>query len=109
MNLKIATLALILATPSCSALYVYETSGPGRGHGPPPHAPAHGYRHKHASGVVLEYDSSLGAYVVIGRPGHYYQNGRYYRWTGSTWQTSTRLGGGWRSISPSTLPPGLRR
>ncbi len=28
--------------------------------GPPPHAPAHGYRHKHHDGHQLEYDSKSG-------------------------------------------------
>ncbi len=31
--------------------------------GPPPHAPAHGYRHKHQHGHDMEYNSDAGAYV----------------------------------------------
>ena len=32
--------------------------------GPPPHASAHGYRHKHHDGRELEYDSKIEAYIV---------------------------------------------
>lgn len=109
MTLKILTLALLLATPACSGLYVYETSSAGRYGGSPPPAPADGYRHRQANGVMLEYNAGLGLYVVQGYPGHYYKGGQYYRSSGSTWQTSTRLRGGWRSIPQSDLPPGLRR
>ena len=38
--------------------------------GPPPHAPAHGYRHKHQHGVELEYDSGIGAYISCRTPRH---------------------------------------
>ena len=34
--------------------------------GPPPHAPAHGYRHKHPDGVELVYKSNIGGYAVVG-------------------------------------------
>jgi len=108
VNLKIATLALVLAAPACSGLYLFETSSAGRYGGPPPHAPADGYRHQQPNGAVLEYDAGRSLYVVVGRSGHYYDDGRYYRWTGSTWQSSARLDGGWHAIPPSALPPGLR-
>jgi len=32
--------------------------------GPPPHAPAHGYRHKHRRGPELVYDGRLGVNTV---------------------------------------------
>ena len=47
--------------------------------GPPPHAPAHGYRHKHEHGVELVFDSQLGVYVVVGWKDHFFSAGRYYR------------------------------
>ena len=56
------------------------------GHGPPPHAPAHGYRRKqqqayhHQGGdAKLAFDSDLGVYVVLDLPHHYYFDGVYLR------------------------------
>lgn len=76
--------------------------------GPPPHAPAHGYRHKHADGAELEYRSDLGVYVVIGRPDHYYYKDRYYRLNGGSWEASVDLSGTWAPAREKKLPSGLR-
>ncbi|MFQ5585276.1 MAG: hypothetical protein ACE5GF_00390, partial [Thermodesulfobacteriota bacterium] len=43
-------------------------------HGPPPHAPAHGYRHKHRHGVELMFDGGLGVYIAVGLSGIYFHN-----------------------------------
>jgi hypothetical protein len=76
--------------------------------GPPPWAPAHGYRHKHENGVELVFDSKIGIYVVVGRPGHYFHRDRYYRSYDGRWQVSVAVSGPWNVVSVSKLPPGLR-
>ena len=97
---------ILLMTVSCDSLEVYNT--PGRGHGPPAHARAHGYRNKHVAGMELSYDSGLGLYIVVGRSNHYYHNGYFYRYHGAVWQISSEPDCGWKSISKESLPPGLR-
>jgi hypothetical protein len=80
--------------------------------GPPPHAPAHGYRHKHkthAGEVQLVFDSGLGLYLVVGWPGHFYDTGHYYRKADGVWLISTRLDTGWVAVSAKKLPPGLAK
>ena len=48
--------------------------------GPPSHAPAHGYRHKHAHhGVELVFDSAFGVYGVVGMSDHFFHAGHFYR------------------------------
>ena len=97
---------ILLTTVSCDSLEVYNA--PGRGHGPPAHARAHGYRNKQVAGVELSYDSGLGLYIVVGRSNHYYHNGYFYRCHGVVWQISSEPNGGWKSISKESLPSGLR-
>lgn len=85
---------------------------PGRGHGPPPHAPAHGYRAKqhHVVGdVELVFDSDLGVYLVVGMPNHFYWDGIYLRVEKGSWYASARLDSGWKPRKASSLPPGLRK
>ena len=80
--------------------------------GPPPHAPAHGYRRKHdthAGQVELVFDSGLGVYLVVGWPGHYWQDGHYYREVDGAWQVSARLDTGWSAAPAKRLPPGLAK
>ena len=78
-----------------------------RKHGPPPHAPAHGYRHKYQS-VELVYDSGRGVYVVIDFPNHYYFKGHYYRLGEIQWEVGVSFEGPWKIISYEKLPKGLR-
>ncbi len=78
-----------------------------RKHGPPPHAPAHGYRHKYQD-VELVYDSGHGVYVVIDFPNHYYFKGHYYRLGEIQWEIGVNLEGPWEFISDGELPKGLR-
>jgi len=92
---------------------VYE--GPGPGHGPPPHAPAHGYRrkhqnayHQHAGEVELIFDGGLGVYVVVDIPNYYYWNGAYLRIEGGQWSTCAYLDGDWKPYSERSVPAGLR-
>ena len=76
--------------------------------GPPPHAPAHGYRHKHHDGHDLEFDTGLGAYIVLNIPDTYYANDLYMKMsTDGKWMVSTTLGGGWRVAAGTEIPPKL--
>jgi hypothetical protein len=77
--------------------------------GPPPHAPAHGYRHKHADGVVLVYDAGMKVYLVTSASDRYYWKGNYYRRRGGQWQLSTSLQGPWKVASKSKLPAGFKK
>src|SRR5258705_13086779 len=54
----------------------------GSGHGPPPWAPAHGYRRHHQQAyqsrpdtVDLGFDDGLGVYMVVGFPAYSYWDG----------------------------------
>ena len=96
---------------SCSQHHhsgVYSTSKKNKGNGPPPHAPAHGYRHKHQHGVELVYNSKLGVYVVIGFPNHYFYEGHYFRLGGEDWQISMHIEGPWIVAAKDVLPSGLK-
>lgn len=85
-----------------STRYVSTT----KSHGPPPHAPAHGYRHKHGD-AVLVYDSTLEVYLVSGHPNCYYHRDHYYRTTSSGWEIAVVFEGPWRPISTRKLPKEL--
>jgi len=99
---------IVLMTASCSRYTVCHTPTVSKGNGPPAHAPAHGYRRKHMSGVELVFDSSVGIYVVVGHPDHYYDNGYFYRLEGGLWEMSLSLDGHWKIASEKSLPAGLR-
>jgi hypothetical protein len=77
--------------------------------GPPPHAPAHGYRH-HQKAVDLRFDVQLGVYVVIGHPNHFYSDGHYFRRVGPRWE---RCGswkkGNWKVVEVDVVPVQLAR
>ena len=76
--------------------------------GPPPHAPAHGYRHKHQTGAELRFDSHLGVYIVEGETDIYFHDGWFVRIRSGIWQVSATLGGSWEPRSAKSVPPGLR-
>ena len=79
-----------------------------KGHGPPPHAPAHGYRHKHQQGVELSYDAGLGVYVVIEIPGLYFNDGLYIRWSNTGyWEVGYYFEGPWRIAIGNEVPEKL--
>lgn len=103
-----AFVVLALGGTSCSALYVYETSGVQRGHGPPPGAPAYGQRQKYIQGVELRYDPTRDVYVIVGMPNHYFRDGSFYRRVGGHWEVSDNIAAGWHPASRRALPPGLR-
>jgi hypothetical protein len=75
--------------------------------GPPPYAPAHGYRAHHRDGVDLVYDSGLGVYTVVGHSGCYYQSNRFYRKHAGRWEMANSTRGPWRVTTTATVPGGL--
>lgn len=99
---------ILLMTASCSRYGVRHQPTVSRGNGPPAHAPAHGYRRKHAAGMELVYDSGRGIYVVVGLSDHYYHDGYFYRLRGSLWEMSLKPDGNWKFVSEKSLPQGLR-
>lgn len=77
--------------------------------GPPPHAPAHGYRHKHSGGGELVYKSDIGVYVVVGYPDYYFHKDKYYRLNDGSWEVSLNIKKDWAPVSDKKLPSGLRK
>lgn len=93
----------------CAGTGILE-SRPGVGHGPPPHAPAHGYRHKHQQhGVEMVFNTGMGVYIVVGYPKHYFYSNSYYRYHDGIWKMSVHIKGPWVIITESDLPLGLRK
>jgi hypothetical protein len=87
----------------------------GGGHGPPPWAPAHGYRHKHQRAyqsrpdtVDLVFDSGMGVYVVVGVPNVYYFDGVYLRVDAGQWYRASYLDTRWSPCPAEQLPGHLR-
>jgi hypothetical protein len=77
--------------------------------GPPPHAPAHGYRHKvDHDGVDLVFDSGLGVYVVVDLVDVFWHDGRYYRCEEGIWWISPRPRDGGVEVAIRDLPSSLR-
>ncbi len=81
--------------------------------GPPPHAPAHGYRHKHhdhGHDYDLVYDSGVRCYSVAGYRDVYYNDGAYFRFGKDGWQVSASFGDDarWDYCPESRLPGGLK-
>ncbi len=109
---RLTAILAALATTAIGCAHVHYPQKPSthtRVHksGPPPHAPAHGYHHKHHDNVELVFDDNVGVYVVVGYPDHYHDGKRYYRWAGGQWQVSTRLDGVWLTVSTREVPSGL--
>ncbi len=103
---------------SCLILFVFNACvhvglrshpEPHRDFGPPPHAPAHGYRHKNPDGIDLVFDSRIGVYVSVGHPHLYYSGGRYFRFRNNRWEISVSYEGTWRRVSEDRIPPGLKK
>ncbi len=127
----VRSISLLLAAAGCGSLLacgpVHSVTigqggpaGPpvvhdGPGGGPPPWAPAHGYRRKHQrayhghSGTVdLVFDSGLGVYVVVGIPNYYYWDGVYLRLSAGQWLRAPYLDAPWAPCPPDRLPGKLR-
>ena len=103
------TLFMITTTMFLSACNVINVHEHGyERNGPPPHAPAHGYRHKHR-GHTLEYDHELGVYIVIGWVGHYFIDGIYYKKTDRGWYSSHDIDRSWNEYRKDVLPGKLHK
>ena len=103
----ITATCILLMTASCSEEVVYRRRVPGRGHGPPAHAPAHGHRRKYVHGVELVFDAGMGVYVVVGCADHYYYDDTFFRLYGGVWEISLYPDRGWGPLGHKSLPPGL--
>lgn len=75
--------------------------------GPPPHAPAHGYRYKHSDGVDLEFNPDRGIYIVVGYEDHYFHGEFFYRVIDGGWKKCNHISGPWVDAPTNTLPTGL--
>jgi len=110
-GLALALAMFLLASLGGCAYHVHSERAPsvhGRGHGPPPHAPAHGHRHKrHTDEVELAFDAGLGVYLVVDRPGYYWHRDRYLHWSSGRWSVSHRMDGHWAAISIDAVPARL--
>ncbi len=106
-------LSLAIAVPGCRSTAVYrKPSSPEvvvKQTGPPPHAPAHGYRHKHGDGVELVYNAEIGVYVVVGHDHYYFHKDSFYRLNNESWEVSVEIAGKWSAVPDKKLPPGLRK
>ena len=76
--------------------------------GPPPHAPAHGYRHKQRD-CDLVYDSGLSAYIVVGVTATWFVDGVYFRLRGDYWEQASASRGPWVSVQLASVPYGLKK
>jgi hypothetical protein len=109
-GLILALCATGLACTSSPAVRYQQQAGPGKsqGHGPPPHAPAHGYRAKTQDGLELVYRADIGVYEFVGRDQYYYKNGVIYHKDSIGWIMGRSVDGPWTSVSEAQIPPGLR-
>jgi hypothetical protein len=77
--------------------------------GPPPWAPAHGYRHKH-QGMDLIFDARLGVYAVTGHPHIYFHDGHYFRPASSHWERCNDWKKRrWKTVDVTLVPVALVR
>ena len=107
----LAALVIVVTLGGChGVLLAPHHGGPFAVHeqGPPSHAPAHGYRHKHHSGAEFRFDSQLGVYIVLGQAELYFHDGLFVRIHNGSWQVSASFDGPWKSKSTEWVPPGLR-
>jgi len=74
---------------------------------PPPHAPAHGYRH-HYRDVDMVFDNSIGAYIVLGFDDLFFLDGHYMRFYDNRWHTADRYDGRWQPADDRRIPTKLR-
>ena len=107
----LVALVIVITVVGCQGLVVApRTHEPVavRKSGPPSHAPAHGYRHKHETGAKIVFDSHLGVYIVEGKTDVYFHDGWFVRIRSGIWQVSATIDGQWKTQSTNWIPPGLR-
>lgn len=93
----------LLAALTLTGCVVEEPYHEHRSYGPPPHAPAYGYRKKF-HGYDMDYDPGLGVYVMVGYPGYYYWNDQYWRLIDGHWHMSLAFGGPWNVVAVERVP-----
>ena len=98
MSCAVAALAACVAYPA----------GQRESYPPPPRAPAAGY-HQEYRGHDLRWNASLGVYVIMDMPNHYFYNGDYYRYHRGQWYYSRDMKKRWRHYDERKLPPGLAK
>jgi hypothetical protein len=77
--------------------------------GPPPHAPAYGYRYHHPHDhVLLIYEPDLALYRVSGYRSYYFRDGTYYRLRSGSWYRASRIHGNWAAVNYQSIPSGLQ-
>jgi hypothetical protein len=111
--MRVATVlltAIVSMSSGCISVDEGSSAPPPRSQvGPPTHAPAHGYRHKHR-GHDLAFDRDLGVYVVVDVPGVWFLDGSYFRIDSSgRWEVSVEMDGPWRIAAGSTVPVRLQQ
>ena len=107
----LAALVIVVTVVGCQEIVLASRSSePVVAHkpGPPSHAPAHGYRHKHQNGAEFRFDSRLGVYIVEGETDIYFHDGWFIRIRSGIWQVSATLDGQWKAQPDNWVPPGLR-
>ncbi len=107
----LAALVIVVTVAGCQGIVLVPIAGGPvavRPSGPPSHAPAHGYRHKHRSGAEFRFDSHLGVYIVEGQTEIYFHDGWFVRIRSGIWQVSATLDGQWKARSAEWVPSGLR-
>jgi hypothetical protein len=106
-RIVIATLvASVLALAGCIHVHEHDDGYEG---GPPPWAPAHGYRHKHHS-PDLVFDSEIGVYVVVGHPHVYFYDDHYFRVVSSHWERCRDWEKArWKSVDVAVVPVPLAK
>jgi hypothetical protein len=101
----VMALGILLTSSACT---VVARDDHYHGYGPPPHAPAHGYRHHHDD-LDLVFDTSLGLYLVFGHPDYYWYDNWYYHWDGRYWNRSKHFKRGWKHSDHGYVPKKLYR
>ena len=104
-------LVMVVSVAGCQGIVLVPVASEPfavRKSGPPSHAPAHGYRHKHRTGAEFRFDSHLGVYIVEGQTEIYFHDGWFVRIRSGIWQVSATLDGQWKARSSEWVPSGLR-
>ena len=107
-RIALATLAAgLLALTGCVHVHEHDHHHKSKG-GPPPWAPAHGYRHKQRHGPDLVFDHHVGVYVVVGHPHVYFHDGHYFRRVSRHWERCKDWKKGkWKSVEVAMVPEPL--
>ncbi len=103
--LSILLTGSVLLSSGCA---VYPAHQHDPGYGPPPHAPAHGYRAKYRNHDLV-YDAQLGIYIVVGLNDIYFSDDHYYRHSHEGWYYSRYVDRDWDRYDGRKLPPGLAK